>query len=75
MEVHIEPTYLKDRFYFVGLYTVSPIDDRRCRRIFQGEVKVSVPLLGSKVEKLIIDQFAALEPTTVKITEEWLAKK
>lgn len=73
MEVNLESALLKDRFWFQGIYQVSPLPNQRCFRDFVGEVKISVPLLGGKLEKLVIEQLQAAEPTVIQVTKKWLA--
>src|SRR5687767_8549038 len=57
MSIVIETQMFKDRFNMSGLYVVTPLDGgKRCRREFKGEVKVTVPLLGGKIEKYMMEQ-------------------
>ena len=52
MRVKIETQMFKDRFQMAGDYIVTPLDGgKRCRREFKGEVKVTVPLIGGRIEK------------------------
>lgn len=45
------------------------------RTTLTGEVKVSIPLLGGKLEKLIAEQVAVLLDKESEFTSEWLANR
>lgn len=72
MEVRIEPMHMKEKFHLAGTYTVSAVGNGVCKREFQGDVKISIPLLGGKLEKLFMEQFAASEKITVQVTKDWI---
>jgi hypothetical protein len=75
MEVRIEPAMMKERFHMHSTFTVTPLGTGRCRREFAGEIKISVPLLGGKIEKLMIEQLREAYDTAAQVTREWIAKK
>ena len=75
MEVRIEPALMKERFQMNCSFIVTPLGPGRCRREFAGEVKISVPLLGGKIEKLMIEQLREAYDTAAQVTREWIAKK
>src|SRR5678816_895593 len=52
MKVKIITAMFKDKFDMHGDYSVQPLGDgKRVRREFRGEVKVSMALIGGKIEK------------------------
>lgn len=75
MKVVIEMDMMKDRFKMSGDYVVTPLGDgTRCRREFRGEIKVSVPLVGGKIEKTVIDQMASSYDIAAATMRRWIAK-
>jgi hypothetical protein len=74
MRIVIEPASMKDKFQTSGDYVVSPIGDKRCRREFRGEVKMSVPLLGGKMEKFTIEKMKESYEVAARVTREWIQK-
>jgi len=75
MEVRIEPQMMKDRFHMHAVFKVIPLGENRCRREFAGEVKISVPLLGGKLEKYMVDQLRDAYEVAARVTREWVQKR
>jgi hypothetical protein len=75
MRIVIEPASMKDKFKTEGDYVVTPLGDKRCRREFRGEVKMSVPLIGGKMEAFTVEQMKESYETATRVTREWLAKR
>jgi len=75
MDVRIEPLLLKDRFHMSAVYSVTPLSEGRCRREFKGEVRISVPLLGGRLEKMMVDQLRDAYDTAARVTREFIGKK
>jgi hypothetical protein len=74
MRIVIEPASMKEKFQTAGDYIVTPIGDKRCRREFRGDVKVSIPLLGGKMEKFTVEQMKESYEVAARITREWIQK-
>jgi hypothetical protein len=75
MRVKIETVMFKDKFAMGGDYAVIPLDGgKRCRREFRGEVKVSIPLIGGKIEKYMMEQIRDSYDTAAKCTRKWIEK-
>jgi hypothetical protein len=73
MRVTIETQMFKDRFSMAGNYQVTPLDGgKRCRREFKGEVKVSIMLIGGKVEKYMMEQLRDSYDAAAKCTRRWI---
>ncbi len=75
MKVVIEPRSMKDKFKTTGDYIVTPLGDNRCRREFKGEVSMSIPFIGGKMESYTVDQMKASYEAATRVTREWIAKK
>jgi len=74
MRIVIEPASMKEKFKTSGDYIVTPIGDKRCKREFRGEVKVSIPLIGGKMEKFTLEQMKESYEVAARITREWIQK-
>ncbi len=74
MDISIEYPRLRDRFSMKGQYIVAPLGDKRCRREFRGEIKVSAPLVGGKIEKYIMEQMRDSYDKASQVTRDWIAK-
>ena len=75
MDVTVEPVMGKERFQLGGVFSVTPAGPGRCRREFRGEVKISVPLLGGKIEKLMVDQLRDAYDNAARVTRDFLARQ
>ncbi len=75
MDVKIDPAVMRDRFQLQGVFAVTPLGPGRCRREFAGEIKVSVPLLGGRIEKFMVDQIRDGYDQAARITRDYLAKQ
>jgi hypothetical protein len=75
MKIVIETAMFKDRFDMHGDYIVTPVDGgKRCRREFKGEVKVSMPLIGGKAEKFMLDELRNAYDVAARVTRAWIDK-
>ncbi len=74
MRIVIEPASMKDKFQTSGDYIVTPIGEKRCRREFRGEVKVSIMLIGGKMEQFTHDQMKEAYEVAARLTREWIQK-
>ena len=76
MHVKIETQMFKDRFKMAGDYIVSPLDGgKRARREFKGEVKVTVPLIGGRIEKYMMEQLRDSYDIAARVTRRWIEKQ
>ena len=74
MRIIIEPATMRDRFKLEGDFIVSSLGEKRVRREFRGEVKVSMPLIGGKVEKFMMEQLRDAYETAARLTSRWIAE-
>src|SRR5262245_19177031 len=75
MEVVIEPAMMKNKFDFKAIYSVEPLGEGRCRRVFEGDAKVSVMLVGGQIEKYMVDEMRKSYDVAAKVTAEWIARR
>ncbi|MEL6344019.1 MAG: DUF2505 domain-containing protein [Myxococcota bacterium] len=69
------PDRISDKVKAAGTFEIEPIDDSRCNRIVRGDVKVSVPLIGGRIEKGIAADLAKSYEATAQFAREWLQKR
>jgi hypothetical protein len=75
MRITIETGMFKDRFTMRGDYILTPLDGgKRCRREFRGEVKVSMPLIGGRIEKFMMEQLRDSYDIAARVTRRWIDK-
>jgi hypothetical protein len=67
------PSFMADKITTVGLYRVEPLGASRCKRIWEGEVDVSIPLVGGKIEKLLVDEVRESYRKATEFTRKWHA--
>ncbi len=76
MKVQIDTEMFKDRFKMGGDYIVAPADGgKRCTREFKGEAKVSIPLIGGRVEKYMFEQLRDSYEIAARVTRRWIEKQ
>jgi hypothetical protein len=76
MKVKIETAMFKDKFHMAGDYSVQPLGDgKRVRREFRGEVKVSIMLIGGKIEKYMMEQMRDSYEVAARVTRKWIEKE
>jgi hypothetical protein len=74
LDVKIVPTMMSERVKISGLFTVKELAPGKVRRTFEGEVGVSIPLLGGKIESYIVDDTKKGYDTAAQVMVEWLKK-
>lgn len=72
IEVVTIPSFAADKFKSNGSYRVVPIGENKVRRTFTGECTCSVPLVGRKIETMIIDEVRESYQATTEFTRRWL---
>ena len=68
------PGFMADKITTGGLYRVEALGPTRCKRIWEGEVDVSIPLLGGKVEKMLVDEVRESYRKATEFTRRWHAE-
>jgi hypothetical protein len=75
MDVRIEPEVMQSRFKMGGVFSVTPLGPGRCQRTFVGDIKVSVMLVGGKIEQYMVDEMRKGYDRAAEITREWIARR
>jgi hypothetical protein len=73
-DVKIEPTLMKEKTKITAKYSLIPQGPGKLRRTFEGDITVSIPLVGGRVEKSIIDDVRRSYDVAAEVTKEWLKK-
>jgi len=74
IDVKVEPSLMKDKTKIRAKYTLTPIGPKRVRRTFEGDIDISLPLVGKKVESVILEDMQRSYDIAAKVTSEWLAR-
>lgn len=74
MEVSIEPAMMKNKFELKAVYGVSQAGAGRARRTFEGDIKVSVMIIGGQIEKYMVEKMRASYEVAAAVTREWIPK-
>lgn len=74
IDVKVEPSLMKDKTKIRAKYTLTPIGDGRVRRTFEGDIDISLPLVGRKVEAVILEDMQRSYDIAANVTSEWLAR-
>jgi hypothetical protein len=72
IDVTVIPTALTDRTSIQGTYSLVPLDKGRLRRTFEGTIHIDVPLVGRRIEKIVLDDMARSYDKAAEVTAEWL---
>lgn len=75
MDVVIEPAMMRNKVDMRATFTVTPVGEGKCRRVFEGDVKVSIMMLGGQIEKFMVEQMRKSYETATRVTRAWIAKK
>lgn len=69
------PPFLRDRVRVEGVVRVEPIDERRCRRVLDGEVRVRVFGLGTVAERAVVAQTVETYGRTARVAERFAPER
>ena len=70
----IRPDQYADRLKASGTFSLQPLGPDRTRRIAEGEVRVSFPVVGSRVERAIVSGLEEHADLEVGVVNDWLAQ-
>ncbi|MEM9453630.1 MAG: DUF2505 domain-containing protein [Myxococcota bacterium] len=68
------PGFAADRINTVGTYRVEPLGDAKCKRVWDGVCECRIPLIGGKVEKMLVEEVHESYRRTTDFTRDWIAK-
>jgi hypothetical protein len=65
------PPFLPDRVRIEGVVRVEPIDEWRCLRVLEGEVRIRVLGLGALAERAVVSQTVETYGKTARVAERF----
>ncbi len=74
MEWTVIPAVAADRVDARGTYAIVPAEGG-CERVIRGSVKVSIPLVGGRIERAIGDELRSSYERNRVFVEDWLARE
>ncbi|MSP16748.1 MAG: DUF2505 domain-containing protein [Myxococcales bacterium] len=74
IDTQVEPTLMREKTKINAVYTLTA-HGAMVRRVFEGDIAISIPFIGRKVEEFIVADMGRAYETTARFTTEWLAKR
>lgn len=71
-ELVVTPQILGGRVELSGRYALTAAGPGTVRRVYTGEIRAAIPLIGGKVERGILAEFEAAMPAMTACTQRWL---
>lgn len=68
------PNFAADRIDNHGTYRLEPLGDDRVRRVWEGVCVAKVPLIGGRVEKMLVDEVRESYRRATEFTRKWHAE-
>lgn len=74
MDWTVIPMAVSDKVVATGTFEITP-SPHGCERLVSGRIRVSIPLVGGKIERAIADELQASYAKTAVFAESWLAER
>ena len=74
METVTIPSFFADKFEAKGVYELVAKGDNKLDRIWRANCKCTVPLVGGKVEKVVVDEVKRSYQASTKFTRQYIAE-
>ena len=75
MEVVTIPSFFAEKFKATGTYVLRAKGADKLDRVWTANCSCSVPLVGGKVEKHVVEEIKRSYLTTTSFTRDWIAKQ
>ena len=75
MEVVTIPSFFGDKFTATGNYVLRPLGDNKLARVWTAKTSCTVPLVGGKVEKHIVEEVKRSYRATTAFTRRYIKDK
>jgi hypothetical protein len=72
VETVIEPSLLSGRITMIGRMTLRRLGASGVRRTLTGSVRVALPVVGSAIERSILEQLESASAVAAEVTRRWL---
>lgn len=67
------PSFMADKITTHGIYRLEVLGPKQVKRVWEGTVECSIPLLGGKVEKILVDEVRESYRRATEFTRKWHA--
>jgi hypothetical protein len=74
MRTTTTPSFMADKIHTVGTYRLDVLGPEKVNRVWEGEIDVSIPLVGGKVEKLLAEEVRDSYKRATEFTRKWHAE-
>jgi len=74
MDWTVIPMAVSDKVVATGSFEIHPTP-QGCERLVSGRIRVSIPLVGGKIERTIADELQASYAKTAAFADSWLAER
>lgn len=68
------PGFAAERINTVGTYRLEPLGEDKCKRVWDGVCECRIPLIGGKIEKLLVEEVRESYRRTTEFTRKWIAE-
>lgn len=75
IDLRVEPSLLGGRIEVIATYEVALVGPHRVHRTCAGHVSVELPLIGSRVERAVVDDMTRSVAATAAVTQAWLDRR
>lgn len=74
MRTTTTPSFMADKIRTVGTYRLEILGPEKVNRVWDAEVSCSIPLLGGKIEKMLVDEVRESYRKATEFTRRWHAE-
>lgn len=73
MRTTTTPSFMADKIDTHGVYRLESLGPDKVNRIWEGVVEVGIPLVGGKIEKILVDEVRDSYRRSTDFTRQWHA--
>ncbi|HET6585567.1 MAG TPA: DUF2505 domain-containing protein [Nannocystaceae bacterium] len=74
MKTTTTPSFMADKIDTNGVFRIEVVGPDKVNRVWDGNCEVSIPLVGGKVEKLLVDEVRESYRKATAFTRKWHAE-
>lgn len=71
MKTVSKSNFMADKIDNHGIYRLEVLGPKRVKRVWEGECNVNIPLVGGKIEKILVDEVRESYRKATEITRKW----
>jgi uncharacterized protein DUF2505 len=73
MRTKTTPSFMADKIDTYGVYRLEELGPNRVKRIWDGTFDCSIPLIGGKIEKMLVEEVRESYRRSTEFTRQWHA--